>query len=585
MSLVASLLIWCALALLLRRVDERPGFWSGYRTFLTLFWMTAPLAWLYAVPWERFLDPYGATVANLWSLAVVALWRVVLTVRVAQVLTGVSAVRAFFVVAAVADIVAVVVTLLSPKPILAVMGGIQHTPQDALLLDVTVGIAFSGIFAAAVFIVGAFFAVFGGDFPKPSFPPRTTRSSTAMWALAAASVLAWGLALPATQGEQRRAFEVDEALARGDVRGAFALMNDVPRSDFPPHFDPRPRNWEGQTEPSILDVLDVLVETPPAPWVREVYLEKLRLGLHDWWWRDRHFPRLAALLKALPEGEEIVAGAPENKQLSLRAAFDEAPEGWLLEWSDEFDLWQVDPTSWTAEVMPDPFNEELQYYTDRVDDAPGKNLWLEDGSLVIEARAEAYEHRHYTSGRLISQGKREFYLGRFEARIRQPAGVGLWPAFWFLGGNIGEVGWPACGEIDVMEGKGRLPGWTSGALHRGPDPEHNLVTAAEYTLESGSFHDDWHVFAVEWKPEEIRWYVDGVLFQTVAKPADVDPAYWPFDRGQPFFILFNLAIGGWFDTPHLPPEDMAPKRLYVDWVRVYRSARAKVADQPAVLHD
>ncbi len=248
--------------------------------------------------------------------------------------------------------------------------------------------------------------------------------------------------------------------------------------------------------------------------------------------------------------------------------------GWALVWADEFDGAVIDQGSWTPEVMPDPFNEELQYYTDRVDGQPGANAWLEDGVLVIEARREDFEHRQYTSARLITKGKREFLYGRFEARIRQPGEVGMWPAFWLLGGNIDAVGWPRCGEFDIMEGKGRLPDWTSGAIHRGPDPGSNRITVAEYRLPSGSFHDDFHVFAVEWSAERIRWYVDGVLFQTVEKPPGEAPAYWPFDEGHSFFIILNLAVGGWFDTPHLPPEDLSPQRLSVDYVRVYR----RVAD-------
>ena len=172
---------------------------------------------------------------------------------------------------------------------------------------------------------------------------------------------------------------------------------------------------------------------------------------------------------------------------------------------------------------------------------------------------------------MITQGKREFHYGRFEARIRQPGEVGMWPAFWLLGGNIGDVGWPRCGEIDVMEGKGRLPQWTSGALHRGPDPASNRIDSAEYTLDSGSFHEEWHVFAVEWEPEEIRWYVDGEPFQTVRKTPGEEVAYWPFDEGHGFFLILNLAVGGWFDPGHPPPETLAPQRLLVDYVRVYRA--------------
>jgi beta-glucanase (GH16 family) len=249
---------------------------------------------------------------------------------------------------------------------------------------------------------------------------------------------------------------------------------------------------------------------------------------------------------------------------------DVSPTSWSLVWQDEFEGERLDRESWNVEVMPDPYNEELQYYPDRADDTPGANVWTEDGILVIEARREDFEHRQYTSARINTKGKREFLYGRFEARLRLPAEVGMWPAFWMLGGNIDQVGWPACGEIDIMEGKGRLPNWTSGALHRGPDAGSNLITTAEYVLPTGDFHQEWHLFAVEWWPRQIRWYVDDVLFQVVDRPSGVAPAYWPFDQGQPFFLILNLAVGGWFDTPHMPPENMEPQRLLVDYVRVYR---------------
>ena len=249
-----------------------------------------------------------------------------------------------------------------------------------------------------------------------------------------------------------------------------------------------------------------------------------------------------------------------------------ALDSWELIWQDEFEGERLDRNSWTVELMPDPYNEELQYYPDRADDSPGANVWIENGILIIEARREDFEHRHYTSARINTHGKREFLYGRFEARMRLPAEVGMWPAFWMLGGNIDDVGWPACGEIDIMEGKGRLPNWTSGALHRGPDAGSNLITAAEYVLPTGDFHQEWHVFAVEWWPSQIRWYVDDVPFQAVERPSGVAPAYWPFDRGQPFFIILNLAVGGWFDSPHMPPENMEPQRLLVDYVRVYGQA-------------
>ena len=260
---------------------------------------------------------------------------------------------------------------------------------------------------------------------------------------------------------------------------------------------------------------------------------------------------------------------PVDPLLAGTAGKETSTNPWELVWQDEFEGPMLDESSWNIELMPDPYNEELQYYSDRPSNSPDANVLVADGVLIIEARREDFEHREFTSARLNSKSKKEFLYGRFEARMKLPAEVGMWPAFWMLGGNIDEVGWPACGEIDIMEGKGRIPNWTSGALHRGPDPGGNLITSQEYQLPEGDFHDEWHVFAVEWEPQQIRWYVDDVLFQTVDKPDGVERAYWPFDHGHSYYLILNLAVGGWFDKPHMPPEDLTPQRLLVDYVRVY----------------
>lgn len=260
--------------------------------------------------------------------------------------------------------------------------------------------------------------------------------------------------------------------------------------------------------------------------------------------------------------------APEAPADTAQASADSR---WQLVWSDDFNAERLDPSAWNAVVMPDPYNEELQYYPGHINASPGSNAWLEDGALIIEAREEKYEHRNYTSARLNTKGKKEFLYGRFEARMKLPAEVGMWAAFWLLGGNIDTVPWPACGEIDIMEGKGRFPDWTSGAIHRGPDGGNNRIQFGSYWLPEGNFHDTWHVFAVEWKADQIRWYLDDYLYYTVDKPSAEEPAYWPFDHGHPFFIILNLAVGGWMDQGYPPPPNMTPQRLYVDYVRVYQN--------------
>lgn len=270
----------------------------------------------------------------------------------------------------------------------------------------------------------------------------------------------------------------------------------------------------------------------------------------------------------------IVAAGIDGTAFSADAA-----PAWELAWSDEFAAGVLEADNWNIELMPDPHNQELQYYTDRPANSRNANVRVADGMLVIEARRENHAHRRYTSARINTRGKQEFAFGRFEARMRLPAATGMWPAFWLLGANIDQVGWPACGEIDIMEGKGRLPNWTSGALNRGPAPDRNLTTWKEYVLPEGDFHEQWHVFALEWTPGRMRWFVDDVLFQEVTRPQGGDPAYWPYDNEQPFFLILNLAVGGHFDAPHEPPDPMDPQQLLVDWVRVYRDA-AMTGDPP-----
>ena len=216
-----------------------------------------------------------------------------------------------------------------------------------------------------------------------------------------------------------------------------------------------------------------------------------------------------ALLAAL-----LVAGA---------AAAAPAQQAWTLAWSDEFNGpagAAVDGTKWTLEVGNGSNgwgNHERQYYTNTT-----KNASMDGaGNLVITAYKEMlgkkyrcwYGECQYTSARIKTQGKFEQAYGRFEARIRVPYGQGLWPAFWTLGNNIQTAGWPNCGEIDIMEHIGREPSNVYGTIH-GPGYSGANSIGAPYTLTSGRFTDDFHVFAVEWEPNQIRWYVDGQLYQT-----------------------------------------------------------------------
>ena len=245
---------------------------------------------------------------------------------------------------------------------------------------------------------------------------------------------------------------------------------------------------------------------------------------------------------------------------------------WVLTWSDEFDGSNgsaPDPAKWAIETGGNGWgNNELEYYTTR-----SQNVRQENGNLVITALKETYTGadgvtRNYTSARLKTAGLFNQAYGRSEARIKIPAGQGMWPAFWMLGQDINTAGWPTCGEIDIMENVGFEPTKVHGSAH-GPGYSGSHALTGVYTLPAGRFSDDFHVFAVEWEPSAVRFYVDGTLYET-RTPADLPAGTrWVYDH--PFFLLLNVAVGG--DWPG-PPDGTTvfPQTMMVDYVRVY-SAR------------
>lgn len=246
---------------------------------------------------------------------------------------------------------------------------------------------------------------------------------------------------------------------------------------------------------------------------------------------------------------------------------------WELTWSDEFNAPNgspVDSSKWTAETGGNGWgNHELEYYTTDL-----RNAHQEHGKLDITARRETHTGsdgvtREYTSARLKTQSKFSQAYGRFEARIKLPIGRGVWPAFWLLGENIRQVPWPGCGEIDIMENLGSEPQIVHGTIHGpGYSGEHGI--GAPFHLSGHQrFTDDFHLFAIEWEPQEIRFYVDHKLYET-RRPSDLPKGTkWVFDH--PFFILLNVAVGGgWPGSPDSSTE--FPQKMLVDYVRVYRLA-------------
>jgi beta-glucanase (GH16 family) len=249
-----------------------------------------------------------------------------------------------------------------------------------------------------------------------------------------------------------------------------------------------------------------------------------------------------------------------------------AESGWTLVWSDEFsgpDGSRPDPAKWKFEVGGNGWgNQELQYYTKRPE-----NSFIRGGNLVIQALRESFtgpDHvtRNYTSARMTTQGLFDQTYGRFEARIKIPRGQGIWPAFWLLGNDFGKIGWPACGEIDVMENIGKEPSTIHGSMH-GPGYSGDLDFTSVYKLPGGAnFFDDFHVFAIEWEPGIVRFYVDQELYSTFTPSRLPAGMKWVFDH--PFFIVLNVAVGGVWPGPP-DSSTVFPQAMLVDYVRVCKA--------------
>ncbi len=234
-------------------------------------------------------------------------------------------------------------------------------------------------------------------------------------------------------------------------------------------------------------------------------------------------------------------------------------EGWELVWQDEFNQSYLDTDNWIYDTGAGGWgNVELQFYTNRE-----KNARTEDGMLVIEARQEDFRGSDYTSARIKTQTLHSWTYGRIEARMKLPTGQGIWPAFWMLGENFPTAGWPQCGEIDIMENIGD-PTTVYGTVH-GPGYSGGDGIGSSVTTSGEPLDESFHIYHIEWEPDEIRWYLDGVEYHAITN-ADVS-GEWVYDH--PFFIILNLAVGG--QWPGYPDQTTQfPQQLMVDYVRVYR---------------
>lgn len=253
---------------------------------------------------------------------------------------------------------------------------------------------------------------------------------------------------------------------------------------------------------------------------------------------------------------------------------------WVKVWSDEFNYNGLpDPGKWTYEEGYIR-GAEKQYYTV----ARKENAWVKNGALYITARKEPYPNKfygasydvrnkdslaQYTSASITTQGKVSFTYGRFEIRAKLPHGGGVWPACWMLGGNIGKVNWPQCGELDIMEYLSRDPGHIYGTIHYADsvslkDAAHGATTP--FTTDTAGFH----LYSMEWSPEEIRIFFDDKPYFTFpVKEAGVRMN--PFHK--PFYLILNLAIGGWAGEVE---DERMPYQYIIDYVRVYKAEDASL---------
>ncbi len=240
-------------------------------------------------------------------------------------------------------------------------------------------------------------------------------------------------------------------------------------------------------------------------------------------------------------------------------------EGYALVWSDEFEGDALNTEDWgyqNGNGCPNLCgwgNQELQFYMN-------ENVTVADGHLIIEAKREEVSGSNYTSGRITTKGKRAFQYGRIDIRANMPYGQGMWPALWMLGENQDEVGWPACGEIDIMEmvgGENGEDATTFATLHW--DNAGNYAKyGSTYTLEEGRLNDNWHVYSIVWDEELITFFIDDIQYHAIdITPEDLS------EFKQPYFFIFNIAVGG--TLPGNPSIlTVLPQYMLVDYVRVFQ---------------
>ena len=279
LPLVASLATSFLLYLLLRVVGWFRGagwkpFFAGYWSFLGLYWMTAPLAWVYAIPVERFLDQGPATAANYSLLAIVAVWRVWLITRAASVLWSAPFFSVMYPVMLMADSVTIVATVASPKPILSLMAGIQYAPGEEGSALTAISVAALGVVTWPIWLLATLVVDWHVRWNRINVSSEQACVRNSAWLFAALAILIWIPPMFVTQPEQMRRRSVERAIRSGRIADAVAILTKHERDDFPPYWDPPPRVTYGETK-HILDVTEAVIPLPENHWLRDVYSGKL----------------------------------------------------------------------------------------------------------------------------------------------------------------------------------------------------------------------------------------------------------------------------------------------------------------------
>lgn len=310
-SLVASVLFFVTTyRIALNRRIEKGQFLQAMRAFVTLFWMTAPLAWLYAIPFERFLSPMSAVYANLWVLKIVSVWRLFLMIKIFSLFWGCGFKAAFMCVMLIADIMMLVALAIAPFPVINLMGGIRLTGLTEVVANTAFTMQFLGACTLPIWLLGVFVIYFERN-PSWKLTDVRCRDGADRWTIlaAAGSVLCWLPVLPWTQTEQKIRYETESLLMKGRIKEGLEYMSGRKADDYPPHWQPPPRPLFGVYKPRLIDVMLVVIESPPAPWVADAYVGRfermlqLPFWLRLWWLRpEEERNKILLILEHMPFG-------------------------------------------------------------------------------------------------------------------------------------------------------------------------------------------------------------------------------------------------------------------------------------------